>query len=439
MGGFMFEGLGRQLGRVFDRLRGRGVLSEEDVTSALREIRIALLEADVALPFVKDFISSVKERAIGEKLIASINPGQLITKIVHDQLVAALSHPDSAITIAPPAPQVILMAGLQGSGKTTMSAKLAHLLKNRGKMPLLASLDVYRPAAQMQLEKLGIATGIETVEIVPGQKPLEIATRALAQAKACQSDVVILDTAGRLHIDEELMAELVALKKKTAPREILFVADALSGQDAVRTAEAFHVAVGITGICLSRIDGDGRGGAILSIRSVTGCPVKLLGTGERPDQVELFNPERIASRILDMGDIVALVEQASALPQEDAERAFTRIKKGIFTLDDLAKQIQGLEKMGGIKSFLGWLPGIRQLKERLGDQIDTLSMKRQLAIIRSMTPKERARPDILDGSRKQRIAHGSGTTIQDVNKLLRQFKQMKDMMKVMGKQRDIRQ
>ena len=432
--------LGRQLGNIFDKLRGKGVLTEKDVTEALREIRIALLEADVALCVVKDFIAAIKEKAVGEAVLKSITPGQMVIKIVNDQLVETLSHEEKEINLKASPPVIILMVGLQGSGKTTMSGKLAYLLKKQHKKVLMASLDIYRPAAQKQLELIGEQIQTATLEIIQNQLPLAITQRALEKAKKEGYDVLILDTAGRLHIDEVLMEELSLIQRTSKPNEILFVADALSGQDALHSAKAFHEKLGITGLCLSRIDGDSRGGVALSIRSVTGQPIKLLGTGEKPEQVEFFDPKRISNRILDMGDIVGMVESASeSLAQEDHMAELKKLQKGVFTLNDLEKKIKNIDKLGGVGGFLNLLPGMRKLKDQIGDQIEKTSFKKQLAIISSMTKAEKKNPDLLNASRKRRVATGSGTSVQEINRLLKQFQQMQKAMKQLGKLKGLSQ
>lgn len=427
----MFDNLSKRLSSIFDKLRGRGALTENDVTDALREVRIALLEADVALPAVKFFIEQVKATAIGEQIIKSVTPAQMVIKIVHDELIRFLSHPQEELYIRTYPPTIFLMIGLQGSGKTTMSGKLAFLLKEKKKKVLLASLDIYRPAAQKQLEIIGQAIAVDTLKIIPQERPKEIARRALDAATAY--DVLILDTAGRLHIDQDMMTELQQIKEITQPHEILLVVDALSGQDTVRTANAFNETIdGITGICLSRIDGDSRGGAALSLRYCTERPIKLMGIGERPQQVIQFSAKRLADRILDKGDIIGLVEKASEMmTQQEQAKSIARMQKGIFTLDDLGKKIQQIESMGGVKSFLDYIPGIRGMKQQMHDKIDKTNFKQQLAIISSMTLEERNHPNILNASRKRRIAKGSGTSVQAINRLLQQFLQMQKVFKQM--------
>jgi signal recognition particle subunit SRP54 len=428
----MFESLSGRLNDVFDRLKRRGALREADVEAALRDIRVALLEADVALPVVKDFIGAIRERAVGQEVLKSVTPGQMVVKIVNDHLVRLLGDEVSALNLDGPPPRVILMVGLQGSGKTTTSAKLAYRLRTRErKRALLASLDVQRPAAQEQLAVLAEQAGVAALPIVPGQTPVAIAERALETATRGGDDVVILDTAGRLHIDEALMAELEAIRARVRPHETLLVADALTGQDAVNLARTFHERVGLSGIVLTRIDGDGRGGAALSMRAVTGQPIKLVGVGEKLDALEAFHPDRMASRILGMGDVVSLVERvAETVDREEAEQLAAKMQKGSFDLDDLATQLQQMRKMGGMSGILGMLPGIGKIRQQLADhQIDDRMIARQIAIIRSMTPRERRNPQILHASRKRRIAAGAGTAVPEVNKLLKQYQQMQTMMK----------
>jgi signal recognition particle subunit SRP54 len=437
----MFEGLSSKLNGVFDRLRRKGALGEADVAEAAREVRVALLEADVALPVVKDIIAKVRERAVGAEVIKSVSPAQQVIKIVNDCLVEALGGGAAddgkrGIDLNAPAPVAILMIGLQGSGKTTTSGKIALRLRNRDKKKvLLASLDVHRPAAQLQLETLAKQAGVASLPIVAGQGPLEIANRAMAMARGELFDVVILDTAGRLSIDEALMAEVAAVKQQVRPHESLLVVDAMTGQDAVQTARAFNEKVGVTGIVMTRVDGDARGGAALSMRAVTGAPIKLLGAGEKLDALEDFHPDRIASRILGMGDIVSLVERAAeTIDQAEAAKLAAKMQKGQFDLEDYAKQLQQIGKMGSLSGIMGMLPGLGKMKAQLeGANIDNTILKKQAAIIGSMTPKERRQPDILKASRKRRIAAGSGVTVAEVNRLLKQFDDMSAMMKRMNK------
>ena len=434
----MFEGLSGKLGAVFDRLRGRGSLSEADVTEALREVRVALLEADVALSVVRDLVAKVRERAVGVEVIRSVAPGQQVVKIVNDALVEALggAGAPTGIDLNAAAPVAILMVGLQGSGKTTTSGKIALRLKNRDKKKvLLASLDVHRPAAQAQLATLAGQVGVTSLPIMAGQSPMQIAARAMDMARRELFEVVVLDTAGRLAIDDALMDEVAAVKLATNPHETLLVVDAMTGQDAVNTASAFQAKVGVTGIVMTRVDGDARGGAALSMRAVTGAPIKLLGAGEKLDALEDFHPDRIASRILGMGDIVSLVERAAeTIDQAEAEKMAARMQKGLFTLEDYANQLKQIGKMGNLQGILGMLPGVGKIKSQLADaNLDTKILARQSAIISSMTPKERRQPDIIKASRKKRIAAGSGVQVQDVNRLLKQFDDMSVMMKRMSK------
>ncbi len=427
----MFENLTSRLGTVFDRLKRRGALREGDVDAALREIRVALLEADVALPVVKDFVRGVREKAVGREVLKSVTPGQMVVKIVHDHLVELLGGSHSGLRYGPP-PSVILTVGLQGSGKSTTSAKLARRLERREKKRvLLASLDVQRPAAQEQLATLARQAEVACLPIVAGEDPVAIARRALETARREGFDVVILDTAGRLHIDEALMGELEAVRDLAQPAETLLVADALTGQDAVNVARQFNERIGISGIVLTRMDGDARGGAALSMRAVTGRPIKFVGTGEKLDALDPFHPERMASRILDMGDVVSLVEKvAETVDRDEAERMARRMAKGRFDLNDLRKQLQQMRRMGGMSGILAQLPGIAKMKQQIAKaNIDEKMILRQCAIIDSMTPQERRRPEIIHASRKRRIARGSGTQVQDVNKLLKQHRQMQDMLK----------
>ncbi len=432
----MFESLTQRLGDVFDRLRKRGPLSEADVTAALREVRIALLEADVALPVVKDFINAVKDKAVGQEVIKSISPAQMVIKIVHDHLIETLGAETAEISLQAVPPVVVLMVGLQGSGKTTSTGKIANRLKNRErKKVLMASLDVYRPAAQEQLAILGRQIGVETLPVIDGQKPLEIADRALKTARLEGYDVVMLDTAGRLHIDEALMLEVAAVRDRTKPHETLLVADAMTGQDAVTVAKAFNERVGITGVVLTRVDGDARGGAALSIRAITGKPIKLIGLGEKLDAMEPFHPDRIAGRILGMGDVVSLVEKAAeTVDKEEAEKLAAKMQKGTFDLDDLAAQLKQLRKMGGLSGMMSFMPGIGKIKKQIEEaNIDDKVIKRQEAILSSMTKAERKNPKILNGSRRRRIALGAGVTVADVNRLLKQHQDMAMMMKQVSK------
>ncbi len=433
----MFESLSDRLSGVFDRLTKQGALSEDDVRTALREVRVALLEADVSLPVARDFIARVQEQATGQAVTKSVTPGQQVVKIVHDALVEMLTgegEPGALKIDNPPAP--ILMVGLQGGGKTTTTAKLARRLKDRdGKRVLMASLDIYRPAAMEQLAVLGRQIGVDTLPIVAGQKPADIARRAKQQATMGGYDVYILDTAGRLHIDETLMNEVEEVSKIAEPRETLLVVDGLTGQVAVEVAQEFDAKVGISGVVLTRVDGDGRGGAALSMRAVTGKPIKFVGVGEKLDQLETFEPERIAGRILGMGDIVSLVEKAQeTIEAEEAERMARRMMKGRFNMNDLKMQLEQMQKMGGMEGIMSMMPGMGKMSKQMSAAgIDDKMIKRQIALIQSMTKKERANPQILQASRKKRIARGAGQQVSDLNKLLKMQRQMSDMMKKMGK------
>ena len=431
----MFESLSEKLSGILDRLTGRGALSEDDVNVAMREVRRALLEADVALEVARSFIDRTRAKAVGAAVIKSVTPGQMVVKIVHDSLMETLGRESQSIDLNAPAPVAIMLVGLQGAGKTTTAAKIAKRLAERDKLKaLMASLDVKRPAAQEQLAALGRQVGVDTLPIVAGEDPVAIARRAESVARLQGYDVVLLDTAGRTHIDEPLMAEMAEIRDAARPHEILLVADALTGQDAVRLAKNFNDRVGLTGIVLTRMDGDGRGGAALSMRAVTGRPIKLIGVGEKMDALEDFHPRRLADRILGMGDIVTLVEKASqAIDAEKAAKMAERLRKGVFDLDDLAGQLAQIEKLGGMGGLMGMLPGVAKLKDQLASaHLDERILKRQRALISSMTPKERRNPDILKASRKKRIAAGAGVSVELVNRLLKQHRQMADMMKAMG-------
>ncbi len=432
----MFDTLTDRIGDVFERLRRRGALSEADVTAALRELRIALLEADVALPVVKRLVEEVTAKAKGTEILRSVTPGQMVVKLVHDHLVDMLGGEAIALNLAAPPPAVILMVGLQGSGKTTTTAKIAKRLHDRDrKKVFMASLDVARPAAQEQLKVLGEQAGVATLPVVAGQPPVEIAGRALQAARLQGFDLVLLDTAGRLHIDDQLMAEVVAVRDATAPVETLLIADAMTGQDAVNVAEGFHKAVGLTGIVLTRVDGDSRGGAALSMRAVTGQPIKFIGVGEGLDALEEFHPDRIAGRILGMGDVIGLVEKAAeTIERDEAEKLARKMKKGGLDLDDMAAQLRQMRKMGGLSGVMSMLPGVGKAQQQLAAaNIDERTLRRQEAIISSMTPAERRNPKIIQASRKRRIAAGSGSSVPDVNKLLKQHMMMAKMMKKVGK------
>lgn len=430
----MFDTLAEKLSGVFDRLARRGALTESDVDTAMREIRIALLEADVALPVVKDFVAKVREQAVGQAVVKSVTPSQMVVKIVNDALVETLGGENAALDLNAPAPVPVLMVGLQGSGKTTTSAKLALRLKKDKKRVLLASLDVYRPAAQEQLAQLGKQIDVAVLPVIVGEKPKAIAARAMAEAKKGY-DVVILDTAGRLHIDLDMMAEVAEVRALVNPHETLLVVDALAGQDAANIAREFNEKIGITGIVLTRIDGDSRGGAALSMRAVTGRPIKFLGAGEKVEALEPFHPDRLAGRILGMGDVVSLVETAAEkMDKDEAERVAKRMMDGRFDLNDLLSQLRQMQKMGDLKGLLGLIPGMGKFKAQIdAAKIDDKVFKRQEAIILSMTPRERRNPDIIKASRKKRIANGCGLTVQEVNKLLKQYDQMADMMKKVKK------
>ena len=432
----MFDTLTERLGKVFDGLTRRGSLSEADVAAALREVRIALLEADVALPVVRDLVAAVQERAVGQAVLKSVTPGQTVIKIVHDHLVEVLGSEAVEIDLNAPTPVPMMIVGLQGSGKTTTTAKLAaYLVEKRGKKVMMASLDVRRPAAQEQLRVLGDQALIPTLDIKLGEKPVDIARRAMTQGRREGYDVVLLDTAGRLAIDDDMMDEAVAIRDAVKPHETLLVADAMTGQDAVNTGQAFHEKVGLTGIVLTRIDGDARGGAALSMRAVTGCPIKLLGTGEKLDALEQFHPDRVVGRILGMGDVVGLVEKAQGVVEEaQARKVAAKLQKGEFDLEDMAEQLRQVKKMGGLGGIMSMLPGVGKIQKQMAQHsIDDGMIKRQEAIILSMTPVERHRPALIKASRKRRIAAGSGTSVQEINKLLKQFQQMQTMMKKMKK------
>ncbi len=433
----MFENLSERLSGVFDKLTKQGALSEDDVKTALREVRVALLEADVSLPVARDFVKAVQDKATGQAVTKSITPGQQVVKIVHDELVSVLTgaeDPGALKIDNPPAP--ILMVGLQGSGKTTTTAKLAKRMKEReGKRVLMASLDVNRPAAMEQLQILGAQIGVDTLPIVKGEDPVSIAKRAKTQASLGGYDVYMLDTAGRLHIDEELIKQAADVRDVVNPRETLLVVDGLTGQDAVNVATEFDAKIGVSGVVLTRMDGDGRGGAALSMRAITGKPIRFVGLGEKMDAIETFEPERIAGRILGMGDIVALVEKAQAtIEAEQAERMIKRFQKGRFNMNDLKMQLEQMLKMGGMESLMGMMPGMAKMSKQVQDAgFNDQMLRRQIALINSMTKVERANPDIMAASRKKRVAKGAGLEVSELNKLLKQQKQMADVMKKMGK------
>jgi len=431
----MFENLQTRLGEILDRLTKRGALSEGDVAEALREVRRALLEADVALEVVRGFVDRVRERAVGVEVVRSVTPGQMVVKIVHDELIAVLGSDAKPIDLAAAIPVPILMVGLQGSGKTTTTAKIAKRLTERMKQKvLMASLDTRRPAAMEQLAVLGRQIGVETLPIVAGETVVQIAGRAMQAAKVGGFDVVMLDSAGRVTVDEELMAEAAEVARIAKPHEVLLVADALTGQDAVATARAFDAKLALTGIVLTRVDGDGRGGAALSMRAVTGKPIKLIGVGEKLDALEDFDPARIAGRILGMGDIISLVEKAAeSIDAEKARAVAEKMRKGAFDLSDLREQLTQMEKMGGLGGLMGMMPGVAKMKNQMAAaNLDESLLRRQKAIIDSMTPGERRKPDVLKASRKRRIAAGSGTKVEEINRLLKMHRQMADVMKAMG-------
>jgi signal recognition particle subunit SRP54 len=436
----MFETLSERLSGILDKLTRRGALTEADVAEAMREVRRALLEADVALDVVRDFTDAVKAKAVGQEVVRSVSPGQMVVKIVHDELVRVLGSDARGIDLAAQPPVAMMLVGLQGSGKTTTTAKLARRLQARDKQKvLMASLDMQRPAAQEQLRVLGEQASVATLPIVAGESPTEIASRALKAAKLGGYDVLLLDTAGRTHIDDELMQEVAAIEKIAQPHETLLVADALTGQDAVNLAKSFDERVALTGIVLTRVDGDGRGGAALSMRAVTGKPIKLIGTGEKLDALEDFHPARIAGRILGMGDVVGLVEKALETVELDkAQKIAAKVKKGAFDLDDLAEQLNQMQKLGGMGGVLNMLPGIGKVKKQLdAANLDDKILKRQQAMIGSMTRAERKNPKLLNATRKKRIAVGSGTSVPEINRLVKMHRQMADMMKTMGKKRGL--
>ena len=428
----MFENLTHKLQAVFDKLSSRGKLTEKDVETALREVRLALLEADVNYKVVKDFIARVKERAVGAEVMRSLTPAQQVVKIVHEELIRTLGEP-SRLDLAGPPPHVIMLVGLQGSGKTTTAAKLAFTLRQSGHRPLLVAADTYRPAAIRQLEVLGQQLDIPVYSEGARVAPPQICAHALKRAREHAYDIVILDTAGRLQIDERMMTELEQVKRQTKPKEVLLVADAMTGQDAVRVANGFHERVGLTGLILTKMDGDARGGAAISMRAVTGVPIKYLGMGEKTDALELYHPDRLASRILGMGDMLTLIERAEAtMDQEKAEALGRRLVKGEFDLEDFLSQLREVKKMGPLSQLLEMVPGFSRVSEEFAPEITDRQMKRVEAIISSMTIEERRHPEIINASRKRRIARGSGTTVQEVNQLLSQFRQMQRLMKRLG-------
>jgi len=431
----VFDNLSDRLSGVFDKLRGRGALTDADVRSAMREVRVALLEADVALPVARDFVDRATEKAVGAEVLRSVTPGQMVVKIVHDQLVETLGSDASELHVDVTPPAVVMMVGLQGSGKTTTTAKLAKRLAERErKKVLMASLDVARPAAQEQLAVLGRQANVDTLPVVAGQQPVDIAKRAIQAAKLQAYDVVLLDTAGRLHVDDQLMAEMKAVALASQPTETLLVVDSLTGQDAVNVANGFAGEVDITGVILTRLDGDARGGAALSMRAVTGKPIKFAGVGEGLDALEGFHPERIAGRILGMGDVVSLVEKAAeTIKVEDAEKLAAKMAKGKFDLDDLRSQIQQMQRMGGLGALANMLPGMKGMKDAVSKAQDSKALVHLEAMMSSMTAKERAKPEVINAKRKIRIAKGSGTTVQEVNKLLKMHQEMSTAMKRLKK------
>jgi signal recognition particle subunit SRP54 len=431
----MFDSLSDRLGGVFDKLRGRGALSEADVRSAMREVRVALLEADVALPVAREFVDSVTERAVGAEVLRSVTPGQQVVKIVNDALIEMLGSDTAELNINVNPPAVVMMVGLQGSGKTTTTAKLAkRLTEKERKRVLMASLDVARPAAQEQLAVLGRQANVDTLPIVAGQQPVDIAKRALQSAKLQGYDVVLLDTAGRLHVDDALMGEMKAVAAASNPTETLLVVDSLTGQDAVNVAKGFAGEVELTGVVLTRMDGDARGGAALSMRAVTGRPIKFAGMGEGLDALEPFHPQRVAGRILGMGDVVSLVERAAeTIKVDEAEKLAAKMAKGKFDLDDLRMQLSQMQRMGGLGALAGMMPGLKGMKGAMDKAQDTKALVHLEALLSSMTPKERARPDLINAKRKIRIAKGSGRTVQEVNKLLKMHQEMESAMKKLKK------
>jgi signal recognition particle subunit SRP54 len=431
----MFDTLSDRLGNVFDRLRGRGALSEADVRAAMREVRVALLEADVALPVARDFVDKVTEKAVGQEVLRSVTPGQMVVKIVNDALIETLGSETSELDLNVNPPAVVMMVGLQGSGKTTTTAKLAKRLTERErKRVLMASLDVARPAAQEQLAVLGRQTNVDALPIVAGQQPVDIAKRALNAAKLQGYDVVLLDTAGRLHVDDQLMGEMKAVAAASNPTETLLVVDSLTGQDAVNVAKGFAAEVDLSGVILTRMDGDARGGAALSMRAVTGKPIKFAGVGEALDKLEAFHPDRVAGRILGMGDVVSLVERAAeTIEVEEAEKLAAKMAKGKFDLDDLWSQFRQMQRMGGLGALAGMMPGLKGMKGAMDQAQNSKALVHMEAMLSSMTAKERSKPEVINAKRKIRIAKGSGTTVQEINKLLKMHQEMSTAMKRLKK------
>ena len=434
--GDVFDNLSQRLNSVFKRLKGYGRLSEENIQEAMREVRLALLEADVNYKVVKEFIARVRERAVGQEVMESLTPGQQVVKIVHEELVELLGSRAVGLDLAGRQPAVVMLVGLQGSGKTTTAAKLARWLKKKGRKPYLVPADIQRPAAIEQLKTLGRQVGVEVHPTTPQDRPVEVAVKGVATAAAQKRDTVIIDTAGRLHVDQELMAELREMKERVRPQEIILVADAMTGQDAVNMAATFHRELSITGVILTKVEGDARGGAALSIRQVTGTPIKFVGVGEKLDQLEVFHPDRIANRILGMGDVLSLIERAQeTLDREKALELQRKLKRQEFTLEDFRDQLRQLRKMGSLEELLSMIPGmgkVKQLKELTPDEKELVHIE---AIINSMTPEERRNHHIINASRRRRIARGSGTTVQDVNRLLKNYAQMQKMLKKMRKKK----
>ena len=436
----MFENLQNKISGIFDKLKGKGVIDETSLNEALREIRVALLESDVSISVAKDFIEKIREKALGQEVVRSVSPAQMVVKIVNDELIHLLGSENNEINLSSKPPAIIMMVGLQGSGKTTSTAKMSYWIeKNKKKKVMMASLDIYRPAAQEQLISLADKNNLAVLPIQQNKSPLEIAKLAQKEAIANESDVLILDSAGRNHIDKKMMKEVKDISESFKFTEIFLVADSMSGQDAVNTAKNFSEKIELTGIILTRVDGDGRGGAALSMKEVTKKPIKFIGVGEKIEDIEIFYPDRIASRILGMGDVVSLVEKASEqIDQEDAEKLQKKLLKGKFSLADYSKQLDQISKMGGVQSLLKYLPGMSHLKEKVEESLENSNIfKKQKAIISSMTKKEKVFPDIIKASRKIRISKGSGTSVQDINKLLKQFKKMSQMMKKVGNNREL--